>query len=128
MVSLNRVELTGNITAEPDLKAIGEGEDNVVVEGLLIHNWRLREGAAQPERRAVMPFKLYGQQARRFAETVTPKVNILLIGHLETDEWKQGDQPRSRTFLYVSGFQYNSPKASASSGPNAKEAAVEVAG
>lgn len=111
MVSLNQLNLTGNITSDPELKPIGEGEDNVVVEGTVIHNWRLRDGAQKPEKRAVMPFKLYGKQARRFAESVTTKNNILLSGHLETDEWTQGDQPRSRTFLYATSFQYNSPKA-----------------
>ncbi len=113
MVSLNQLSITGNITASPELKDIGEGDDACVVEGLIIHNWRLRidAGSKALEKRALIPFKIYGKAARRFAETVTPKVNVLLSGHLETDEWKDGDQPRSRTFLYVSSFQYNSPKA-----------------
>lgn len=116
MVSINQISITGNITATPELKQIGEGEDACVVEGLIIHNWRLRidDGAKTIEKRALIPFKIYGKAARRFAESVTPKVNVLLSGHLETDEWKDGDQPRSRTFLYVSSFQYNSPKATSS--------------
>jgi single-stranded DNA-binding protein len=110
MVSINQIQITGNITAVPELKAIGQGEEQLVVEGTVIHNWRLPEGAATAEKRAILPFKIYGAPARRFAESVSPKVNVLLTGHLETDEWKNGDQPRSRTFLLVRSFQYNSPK------------------
>lgn len=109
MVSLNQTQITGNITAVPELKTIGEGEDNVVVEGTMIHNWASGE-ASQQERKAVLGFKIYGKHARRFAETVTPKNNILLTGHIETDSWMNGDQHRSRTYLYVRGFQYNSAR------------------
>ncbi len=114
MVSLNTVQLTGNIVANPEIKTIGEGEDNVVVESRIVHNWSLPEssGSAKPHRRAVLPFKVYGKNARRFAETVTTKTNVLLIGHIETDEWKDGDQPRSFTYIRVLNFQYNSPRTS----------------
>ena len=111
MVILNNIQLTGNITKSPELKSIGEGEDAVVVEGRLIHNWKVGTGEQQREKKAVIPFKIYGKSARRFAETVTTKTNVLMNGHLETDEWEHEGQPRSLTFLQVGHFQYNSPKA-----------------
>ncbi len=85
MVSLNNIQITGNIVANPELKSIGDGEDSVVVEGRIIHNWRLPDstGSSKTERRAVIPFKVYGKSARRFAETVTTKTNVLLVGYLD---------------------------------------------
>lgn len=113
MVSLNNTQITGNIVAKPEIKTIGEGEDSVVTEGRIIHNWTLPSSSqsTKSERRAVLPFKIYGKAARRFVDTVTTKTNVLFTGHMETDEWKDGDLPRSFTFLRVVNFQYNSPKA-----------------
>jgi len=108
MVSLNEIKLTGNITSAPEIKQIGEGEDQCVVEATLIHNWRL-SFEDKDEKKAIIGIKLYGKNARRFAQSVTTKTNILVSGHLETDTWRDGDQPRSRSFILVRAFQFNSP-------------------
>lgn len=113
MVSLNELKITGNVVKAPELKSIGDDEESVVVEGRLIHNWSYKKGSENVDRKAVVDFKIYGKQAKRFADSVSTKTNVLLSGNLETDEWTgEDDQMRSRTFLNVRSFQYNSAKES----------------
>ena len=104
MVNLNQVQLTGNITAQPELRQAGESE---VVEGLVINNWKVGDS----EKKVIIPYKIWGKEAKRFAETVNTKTNVLLTGRLESDEWEGEDgQKRAKIYLVAQTFQYNSPK------------------
>jgi single-stranded DNA-binding protein len=104
MLSLNFIQLTGNITKDPQLTHVADSE---LVEGLIIHSWK----SGDNEKRVLIPYKIWGKEAKRFAEFVTTKTNVLLTGRLQSDEWEGDDgQPRAKIYLVANTFQFNSPR------------------
>jgi len=104
MINENTVQITGNITAAPNLVALDGGKS--VAKAVLIHNRRYTvEGETKPrEERVAIPIELWDNgkgRAKTFAEMVNTKTPILVKGTLKMDEWKDNDTGAARSRLKV---------------------------
>jgi single-strand DNA-binding protein len=97
-MTLNRVLLIGNLTADPELFEAGKTK---VVNSSLANHYFYENG--QEERQEVTTFselKIWGTSAENFAKLVRRGQEILVEGFLRQDRWED-DQGNKRTKLYV---------------------------
>jgi single-strand DNA-binding protein len=97
-MTLNRVLLIGNLTADPEL--IEAGKTKVVNSSLANHHFYEN---GQEERQEVTTFvelKIWGASAENFVKFVRRGQEILVEGFLRQDRWED-DQGNKRTKLYV---------------------------
>ena len=97
-MTLNRVLLIGNLTADPEL--LEAGKTKIVNSSLA--NYQFYENG-QEERQEVTTFvevKIWGVSAENFAKFARRGQEILVEGSLRQDRWED-DQGNKRSKLYV---------------------------
>jgi single-strand DNA-binding protein len=97
-MTLNRVLLIGNLTADPEV--FEAGKTKVVNSSLANHHFYEN---GQEERQEVTTFvelKIWGTSAENFAKLVRRGQEILVEGVLRQDRWED-DQGNKRTKIYV---------------------------
>lgn len=106
---LNKVFLIGNLTRDPELKALPSGVKVVSVALATNRVWKDQNGAKQEsvEYHNVVAF---GRQAEVIAQYCKKGSSIYVEGRLQTRSWDADGQKKYRTEIVLETFQFG-PKA-----------------
>jgi single-strand DNA-binding protein len=116
---INRVLLTGNLTADPELVQAGKGK---VVNASLANNQFYTDG--DEERKQITTFvdlKIWGTAAENLAKFARQGREIFVEGELRQDRWEDDrGNKRSKTFVKVLSWQFTQRKAEEPAKANSK--------
>mgnify|MGYP000991603996 CR=1 FL=1 len=104
-MNLNRVFLYGNLTRDPELKALPSGQNVVNFSIATNRTYKDRDGAKkeQVEYHNVVAF---GRQADLIAQYMKKGRPILVEGRLQTRSWEAEGKKNYRTEIIVENFQF----------------------
>lgn len=104
-MNLNRVFLYGNLTRDPELKALPSGQNVVNFSIATNRTYKDRDGAKkeQVEYHNVVAF---GRQADLIAQYMKKGRPILVEGRLQTRSWEAEGKKNYRTEIIVEHFQF----------------------
>ena len=113
-MNLNKVILIGNLTKQPELKALPNGV-KVVSFGIATNrNWKDKDGKKQEE----VEFHnvvAFGKTAETLATYCVKGQNIMLEGRLKTQTWEKDGHKNYRTEVIIETFQFGAkPKSDTS--------------
>lgn len=132
---LNKVFLIGNLTRDPELRAIPSGT-KVVQIGLATNRvWKDQSGARK-EATEYHNVVAFGRQAETIAQYCRKGSSLYIEGRLQTRSWEGQDGKKNyRTEIVLDSFQFGpkaggstSPAPTASSGVSDAEAPQKEAG
>jgi single-strand DNA-binding protein len=121
MASFNRVILMGNLTRDPEYKALASGQ-NVCRLGLACNrSFKNRQTGAVTQEVCFIDVDVWGAQAESCQQFLTKGRAVLVEGRLKLDSWEQDGQKRSKhsivadrvTFLQGPGEEVSSDNSSA---------------
>lgn len=125
MASLNSVILAGNLTRDPELRAIPSGA-NVLEMGMAINDSYRNKAGETVESTCFVEVVVWGRQAETCAQYLRKGSPVLVEGRLQYDQWenKEGEK-RSRLRVVAARVQFLSPPRRAEYGdaPGANDAA-----
>lgn len=127
MHSLNRVQLIGNLTADPELKELTEGRKVCNFTVATSRSWRNDKGD-KTEVSEFHPIVVWGKLAEIAHQYLKKGKKIYVEGRMETNSWED-DQAikRYKTSVVADNFIMLSPKAPDESPEPAKEVWTEIA-
>jgi single-strand DNA-binding protein len=107
---LNKAILVGNITKDPELKALESGV-KVVNFGLATNRtWKDKNGNKQ-EKADFHNIVAFGKTAEIISQYCKKGNQILVEGRIETRSWEKDGKTNYRTEIMVESFQFgNNPK------------------
>tara|TARA_R110000765_G_scaffold353664_2_gene443596 strand:- start:3875 stop:4270 length:396 start_codon:yes stop_codon:yes gene_type:complete len=106
MSNFNKVIVTGNLCADPELKTIGE--DRHVVKVRLASNRKYSSKGGETKTDTVyLDCEMWGNRAKVINEYLSKGDPILLEGHLRQDTWEtdSGDK-RNKIYLSIENFTF----------------------
>lgn len=100
--SLNKVQLIGNLTRDPELKYIQQG-NAVCTFGLATNrSWTPSEGGERREETEYHRLVAWGKLAELCAQLLTKGRKVYVEGRLQTRQWETADgQQRSTTEIVI---------------------------
>ncbi|HAR67103.1 MAG TPA: single-stranded DNA-binding protein [Lentisphaeria bacterium] len=107
MANFNKVVLCGNLTADPELRQIGQ--DNQVCKLRLALNRRYRTAAGEDrEDVCYVDVDVWGRQAQSCGQYLRKGRGVLVEGRLKMDQWddRATGQKRSRLSVYGENVQF----------------------
>jgi single-strand DNA-binding protein len=110
MENVNRVELIGNLVAEPELKYLPSGA--VLAKLRIATNKRFRDKNGTPQKRTQFHrLQCWGERAEFAKKHLSRGMFLRMIGELETNEFKDAEgNTRYDTHVAVSHIGFMSPK------------------
>jgi len=107
MASFNRVTLIGNLTRDPQLKQLPNGQTTVVEFGLAASR-RYRSATGEDKEEACfVDCAAFGKQADVIAQWCTKGKPLFVEGRLKFDSWDdKGGGKRSKLSVVVENFQF----------------------
>jgi single-strand DNA-binding protein len=112
---LNKVFLIGNLTRDPELKALPTGSKVAAIGIATNRTWKDQSGAKRDstEYHNVVAF---GRQAETMAQWLKKGSSVYVEGRIQTRSWDAADgQKKYRTEIIVENFQFG-PKAGGATG------------
>ena len=102
---LNKATIIGNITRDPELKALPSGSNVVNFSVATNRSWKDKEGQKQEdvEYHNVVAF---GKQAEVIAQYMKKGSQILVEGRLQTRSWETDGVKKYSTEIIVENFQF----------------------
>ncbi len=108
---LNKVQLIGNLTRDPELRAIPSGT-KVVQLGLATNRTWKDQSGARKEATEYHNIVAFGRQAETLAQYCRKGSSLYIEGRLQTRSWEGQDGKKNyRTEIVLENFQFG-PKAS----------------
>ena len=113
---LNQVTLIGNLTRDPELKAMPNG--NMVCNFSMATNrvWKDKAGQKQEEVE-YSNVTAYGKQGEVIAQYVKKGHNFLVQGRLKTRSWDKDGEKRYATDIILESFAFGNNKANTQDAP-----------
>lgn len=104
MSDTNTVVLSGRLTKDVELVELNGG--GYIAKSSIASNRVWGSGDDRKEDTLFLDFKVFGNQAKYFAENTEKGKKVLLQGRLEVEKWedKNGGGPRRTTLLNVKDF------------------------
>lgn len=128
---INKVFLYGNLTRDPELKALPSGSQ-VANFGLATNRTYKDKNGAKQEATEFHNVVAFGRTAEVIAQYVKKGRPIFVEGRLQTRTWddKEGGKKNYRTEIIVENFQFGADAKGASAGgaPRSESAPVESGG
>jgi single-strand DNA-binding protein len=105
--NLNRVFVMGNLTRDPELRYLPNGNTAVVALGLAVNRqWKNQAGEKQEEV-TFLDCEAFGKTAELLNQYLKKGRPVYLEGRLKLDQWKDKEgQPRSKLKVVVEAFQF----------------------
>lgn len=102
----NRVTLMGNLTKEPDVRALPSGS-KVADMRLAVSETRKNKEGEQVEKTCYVDLVSWGRQAELCGEFLAKGAPVFVDGRLELDEWetKEGDK-RSKLRVKINQIEF----------------------
>jgi single-strand DNA-binding protein len=112
---LNRVEVIGNLTADPEIRVTPKGH-KVVNLCLGVNEFYETESGEKRQVSTFVDVRFWGPTAERLVELAKKGVEIFVEGRLREDRWEDADTHEPRKWPYVKGerwqfTQYRTPRA-----------------
>lgn len=114
---LNKVQLIGNLTRDPELKALPTGTKVATIGLATNRTWKDQSGAKKEsvEYHNVVAF---GRQAEVIAQYCKKGASLYVEGRLQTRSWDAQDGSKKyRTEIVLEGFQFGGTRPGATSAP-----------
>jgi single-strand DNA-binding protein len=102
MANLNKVQLIGNVTRDPEIKYTPKGSA-VTDLGIAINRFISSENGEKREETTYVDVTLWGRQAEVAAEYCKKGRSIYIEGRLQLDSWEDKTSGQKRTRLRVVG-------------------------
>lgn len=109
MATLNRVMLIGNLTKDPESRAVGERTIASFSIGVN-RRWKSADGQ-QKEQTSFFDCEAWGKTAELVMQYLKKGRSVLVEGHLQQDRWQtQEGQNRSKVKIVADNIQFLGPK------------------
>lgn len=106
MASVNKVILVGNVTRDPDVKALGKSGASVTEFGLAMNRRYKTADGEEREEVAFVDVAAFGRQGEVIAQYVQKGNPIYVEGRLKLDTWEKDGQKRSKLSVVLENFQF----------------------
>jgi single-strand DNA-binding protein len=111
---LNRVEVIGNLTADPEIRVTPKGH-KVVNLCLGVNEFYETESGEKRQVSTFVDVRFWGPTAERLVELAKKGVEIFVEGRFREDRWEDADTHETRKWPYVKGerwqfTQYRTPR------------------
>ena len=106
-MNINKVLITGNLTAEPELRFTPNGKP--VVSASIANNEHYTDTQGQEQKvTTFVNLEVWGKPAENFAKLVKKGQEVYVDGKVRMDEWtdKQTQARRTRLYLLVDNWQF----------------------
>ncbi len=120
---LNKVIIIGNLTRDPELRAIPSGAQVTALGVATNRVWKDRDGNKQ-EAVEFHNVSVFGRQAETSAQYLKKGQSVLIEGRLQTRSWEADGVKKYRTEIIAERVQFG-PKRDGSSG-NSESKPVDV--
>lgn len=98
---INQVNVTGNLTKEPDLHFLADG---TAVANISLGVNEVFNGGDEKKRREVVTFvdvQVWGNSAESLSKSVEKGTQLFVTGSLRQGKWKDKETGKDRTKLFV---------------------------
>ena len=102
--NINRVVLTGNLTRDPELRALESGTS--VCSLRIASNSRRKQGGEWVDKPNYFDIVVWGAQGENCARYLTKGRPIAVDGHLDWREWTQDDTKREAVQIVAESVQF----------------------
>lgn len=114
---LNEVKLIGNLTRDPEIKALPSGQQVANFSVATNRTWKDKDGSKQ-EAVEYHNCVAFGRTAEVIGQYIKKGHQIFVTGRLQTRSWDKDGAKQYRTEVVVDSFQFgNKPAGSTSSAP-----------
>src|SRR5580704_13068725 len=123
-MNLNKILITGNLTADPELRYTPSGK--AVVSASIANNEHYTDAQGQEQKiTTFVNLEVWGRPAENFGKLVKKGQELCVDAKLRMDEWtdKQTNARRTRLYLLVENWQFTQYKRQEESTPEAPAAA-----
>ena len=127
-MNINKVLITGNLTAEPELRFTPNGKP--VVSASIANNEHYIDTQGQEQKvTTFLNLEVWGKPAENFAKLVKKGQEVYLDGKVRMDEWtdKQTQARRTRLYLLVENWQFTQYRRQEEGTPEAPTSPAPVA-
>ncbi len=116
---LNKVLLIGNLTRDPELKAIATGTKVASISLATNRVWKDAQGARK-EATEYHNVVAFGRQAETLAQYARKGSSLMIEGRLQTRSWDGQDGKKNyRTEIILDTFQFGAKSSGMGGGPSA---------
>ena len=115
MASFNRVILVGNLTRDPELKALPSGQQ-LVSFGLATNRTYKDKNGQKQEATEFHNIVAFGRTAEIIAQYMKKGRPLFVEGRIQTRSWESDGQKKYRTEIVVDNFQFGDGGKGASTG------------
>lgn len=106
---MNRVEITGNLTRDPELKLTTKG--NTILSFSVAVNERQRNASGEWEDYPnYVDCVMFGNRAEAVSRYLAKGGKVVVEGKLHQSRWEKDGQRRSKLEVYVDNVEWMSPK------------------
>lgn len=106
---MNRVEITGNLTRDPELKLTTKG--NTILSFSVAVNERQRNASGEWEDYPnYVDCVMFGNRAETVSRFLAKGSKVVVEGRLHQSRWEKDGQRRSKLEVYVDNVEWMSPK------------------
>ena len=105
MASLNETKLIGNLTADAELKYVGNGKALCSFRLAVNERYKDAQGNWKDGDPLFMDCELWGDAAERVSKALTKGKNIAAFGKLKLDQWEDKETKGKRSKVVLMAFQ-----------------------
>lgn len=106
---MNRVDITGNLTRDPELKLTTKG--NTILSFSVAVNERQRNASGEWEDYPnYVDCVMFGNRAETVSRFLAKGSKVVVEGRLHQSRWEKDGQRRSKLDVYVDNVEWMSPK------------------
>lgn len=110
MYSLNRAEILGNLTRDPEIRTLPSGQAVCSFAVATNRRWKDKDGNTKEETQ-YHEVTIWGKQGELASQMLSKGKKVYLEGRLQTNSWEANDgTKRSRTEIVVENFIPLSPR------------------
>jgi len=125
MISLNKATIIGNLTRDPESKALPSGITVVNFSIATNRNWKDKEGNKKEE----VQFHncvSFGKQADTIAQYVKKGQQLMVEGRIQTRSWEVEGGKRYATEIMVEQFQFGAKAPTQTDAPPIEQEPQEI--
>lgn len=106
-MSINRVCISGNLTRDPELKALPSGT-SVLELGVAVNDRRKNKDGEWEDYPNFVDCSLFGTRAEKLAQYLSKGSKVALEGKLHYSSWEKDGQKRSKLTVLVDDLEFMS--------------------
>lgn len=117
-MSINRVNISGNLTRDPELRAT-TGGTQVLSFGMAVNDRRKNQQTGEWEDYPnFVDCTMFGSRAEKISRYLTKGCKVAVEGKLRYSQWERGGQKRSKLEVIVEEIEFMSRQQAAEPAPS----------